>query len=116
MENKPIKTLKFRRYLAKEILEGRKTITWRLFDDKDLKVGDNFELIVWETGEKFAEAEIVKVHEKKFGEIKEQDLEGHEKFESRGEMLKTYRKYYGDKVDWNTIVKIIEFKLLRLQK
>ncbi len=111
-----MKKLKFRHHLAEEIIAGRKTVTWRLFDDKDLKVGDELELLDWESGEKFAEAEILKVREKRLGEIEEKDFEGHEKFESKEEMLETYRKYYGDKVDWNTIVKIIEFKLLQTKE
>ncbi|MDD5032979.1 MAG: ASCH domain-containing protein [Candidatus Pacebacteria bacterium] len=112
MGNKIVKKLKFRHFLAEEILAGRKNVTWRLFDDKNLKIGDGLELMDWESGEKFADAEIIKIREKKFGEIEEKDLEGHEKFESREEMLETYKKYYGDKVDRDTIVKIIEFKLL----
>ena len=111
-----MKTLKFRHHLAEEIIAGRKTVSWRLFDDKDLKAGDKLELIDWESGEKFAEAEIIKVSEKKFGEIGEKDFEGHEEFENREEMLATYRKYYGSEVNWDTIVKIIEFKLLRTQE
>ena len=89
-------------------------MTWRLFDDKDLKDGDKIELIDWESGEKFAEAKIKKVREKKLGKIKEEDFKGHEKFESKEEMLETYRKYYGDRVDWDTVVKIIDFELLRI--
>jgi len=65
MENKNIKTLKFRRSLAEEILAGRKTATWRLFDDKDLSVGDKIDFLIWESKEKFAEAEILNVKEKK---------------------------------------------------
>lgn len=91
-------------------------LSHRLFDDKDLKVGDKAELLYWETKEKFADAEIINVREKKLGEIEEKDLEGHEKFESKDKMLETYRKYYGDKVDWNTVLKIIEFKFLRMQE
>lgn len=55
----------------------------------------------------------MKVREKRLREIEEKDFEGHEKFESKDKMIETYRKYYGDKVDWDTVVKIIEFKLLR---
>ncbi len=116
MADKSMKNLKFRHHLAEEIIAGRKIVTWRLFDDKDLKVGDGLELIDWESGEKFADAEIIKIREKRLGDIKEKDFEGHEKFESKDEMFETYRKYYGDKVDWNTVVKIIEFKVLRTQK
>ncbi len=110
-----MKTLKFRHQLAEEILIGRKTVTWRLFDDKDLKVGDKIELLYWETKEKFADAEIIEVREKRLGNIEEKDFEGHEKFESREEMLETYRKYYGDVVDWDTCIKIIKFRLRRTQ-
>ena len=90
----------------------RKNVTWRLFDDKDLKIGDEVDLIIWETKEKFAEAEIVDVYERKMRDIGEKDFKGHEKFENKDEMLKTYKIYYGDRVDWDTIVKIIKFKLL----
>ncbi len=107
-----MKTLKFRHYLAEEIIAGRKTITWRLFDDKDLKVGDKIELLYWETKEIFAKAEITEVYNKRLGDIEEKDLKGHEKFKSREEMLETYRKYYGNRVNWYTDVKIIKFELL----
>jgi hypothetical protein len=112
MADNDIKTLKFRKNLAEEILAGRKTSTWRLFDDKSLKQGDKIELLYWETKEKFAEAVILKVQEKMMEAIKEEDFIGHEKFGSKNEMLETYRMYYGDKVGWQTLVKIIEFKLL----
>lgn len=111
-----MKKLRFKYNLVSLILNGTKTVTWRLYDDKDLKIGDELKLIDSESGEKFAEAEIVKVREKKLGEISEKDFEGHEKFGSREEMLATYKEYYGGKkVDWDTLVKIIEFKLLRLR-
>jgi len=108
-----MKTLKFRRHLAEEIIAGSKTVTWRLFDDKDLKVGDKIELLYWETKEKFADAEIIEVREKRLEDIEEEDFEGHEKFENREEMLETYKKYCGDRVNWDTVVKIVKFKLLR---
>lgn len=113
---KYMKTLKFRHHLAEKILQGKKTVTWRLFDDKNLKVDDRVELLYCETKEKFANAKIINIREKKLGEIEEKDFEGHEKFGSREEMLETYRKYYGNRVDLDTIVKIIEFNLLRTQE
>lgn len=106
------KIIKFRNYLVKEILEGRKDVTWRLFDDKNLQVGDRLILQNWNTGENFAEAEITDVREKKIGEIKKSDFEGHEKFKNKEEMLETYRKYYGDRLTPDTIVKIIKFRLM----
>lgn len=107
-----MKTLKFRYNLVQKILDGSKTVTWRLFDDKNLKAGDQIELIDWESGEKFAKAEITGMREKKLGEITEKDFEGHEKYESNEEMIERYKEYYGEKVNMDTTVKIIDFKLL----
>lgn len=106
------KTLKFREYLVPLVLSGEKNITWRLFDDKDLQEGDIVELINWNTKEKFGEAELVKVWEKEMGKLDDEDFDGHEKFDTDEEMYATYKKYYGDRVNKKTIVKIIRFKLL----
>lgn len=108
-----MKTLKFRPHLAKMILEGGKTTTWRLFDDKNLQVGNKLNLQNWETGENFASAEILEMQEKKLGELKDADLDGHEGFQSQEDMLKHYREYYGEKVNLNTVIKIIKFKLVK---
>jgi len=107
-----MKTLKFEPPLVPLVLDGSKVSTWRLFDDKDLSVGDQLEFINSETGEKFGEAKIISIKEKKLGEIKESDYEGHEKFGSKEEMIETYKKYNGNKVDTETVVKMIDFKLL----
>jgi len=105
------KTLKFRDYLVNLILDEEKDTTQRLFDDKNLSVGDEIDLVNWDTRKKFGEAVIVDIWEKKMGEIEEKDFDGHEKFSSKEEMYNTYRTYYGDKVNADTIVKIIRFKL-----
>ena len=107
-----MKTLKFRSELVEQILNGTKTVTWRLFDDKDLKVGDSFKIINSEDGKEYGEAEIVEVKEKKLGEIKDEDFDGHEKYKNQDDMLKHYRKYYGDKVNLEIMVKIIGLKLI----
>jgi hypothetical protein len=107
-----MKQLKFAHNLVKEILEGRKNVTWRLFDDKNLQIGDKLNFIDSETGEEFAKAEIIEIKEKKLGNIEDVDFEGHEKFENKEEMLKQYQEYYGDRVVFETIVKIIKFKLV----
>lgn len=112
-EIKSMETLKFRPHLIKEILEGRKTTTWRLFDEKNLQIGDKLELLNAETLEKFTEAEVTDIKEKKLGEIEDSDYEGHEKYGSQEEMIKHYKNYYGDKVDLDTMVKIIRFKLIQ---
>lgn len=107
-----MKTLKFRKELSELILKKEKTTTWRIFDDKDIKKGDVMQFLVWETKEVFANAKIIKVIEKKFKDLDEQDLYGHEKFASKEEMYTTYSTYYNKTVDENTLVKIIKFELI----
>jgi hypothetical protein len=107
-----MKTLKFRPHLAEMILKGEKTTTWRLFDDKDIQKGDHIALINWETKEEFAQAEVMDAWEKKLGEVEEKDFSGHEVFKDKEEMLAEYRHYYGDRVDLDSPVKIIKFKLI----
>ncbi len=107
-----MKTLKFRKNLSELILKNEKTTTWRIFDDKDIKQGDVMQFLVWETKEVFANARIINVIEKKFKDLNEQDLDGHEKFASKEEMYATYSTYYNKTVDENTLVKIIKFELI----
>lgn len=105
------KTLKFRESLVPLVLAGEKYASWRLFDDKDLTEGDTIELLNWNTGEKFADAVLTSVWEKKMKDINGIDFDGHEKFSSSEELYATYRAYYGDCVGPETVVKIIRFRL-----
>lgn len=107
-----MKTLKFRKNLSELILKNEKTTTWRIFDDKDIKKGDIIKFLIWETKEEFANAKIVNVIEKKFKDLDEDDLDGHEKFSSKDKMYETYSTYYNKTVDENTLVKIIKFNLI----
>jgi len=107
-----MKILKFAPDLVPLVLSGEKTSTWRLFDDKDLSVGDDMIFINSGTNEEFAKAKINSVIEKKLGEITDDDFSGHEKFESKEKMFETYREYYGDKVDEETLVKILNFDII----
>lgn len=107
------KKLKFENKLVSLILSGEKYVTWRFFDDKNLQKGDILELINSETSEKFAEAIIEETREKQFKDLNEEDFKGHEKFGSEEEMHQTYKRYYGEQVQSETIVKIIRFKLLK---
>lgn len=113
LERNSMKTLKFAPELVPLILSGEKTSTWRIFDDKDLSLGDELIFINKATKEEFAKARILTIREKKLGEIDEADFdEGHERFESSEKMLKSYRSYYGDAVTMETPIKIIGFELL----
>lgn len=106
-----MKILKFRSHLATAILDGRKTSTWRLFDDKDLSVGDILELEDSDSRKKFANAKIIAVREKTLGQVEESDFNGHDAYSSPGEMLKSFQEYYGNHVTLETPVKIVEFKV-----
>jgi hypothetical protein len=104
-----MKNVKFTAELAQLIISGEKTSTWRLFDDKNLSLGDDLEFVNSDTGEKFGEARIIEVKEKPLGSVEQEDFEGHETYKDDEEMYATYRKYYGDKVGPETLVKIIKF-------
>lgn len=108
-----MKTLKFKDYLVPKILDGSKVITWRFFDDKDLQTGDELLFVNSDSGKEFAKAKIVGVREKKLGEVTEMDFEeGHERYKSQKDMLAHYCDYYSDKVDLNSVIKIVKFKLI----
>ena len=74
-----------------------------------MSTGDNLEFVNKETSQIFGYATIAKMWEKKLGEVSDVDFDGHEKFSSKREMIDTYKKYYGDGVDEDTVVKIIHF-------
>ena len=107
-----MKKLKFFTNLIPLIVSGEKTVTWRLFDDKDLKSGDEVIFLDSELGQPFAKAVLVEVEEKIFKEVSEEDKDGHEKFKTNEEMLKTYSDYYKTEVSLDTSLKIVRFKIL----
>jgi hypothetical protein len=109
-----MKTLKFKDNLVPLALNGSKTITWRINDDKDLRVGDMLLFINKDTGEEFGKAEIISIKAKQLGEVNENDYdEGHEKYKDKEDLLKHYRDYYGDSVSEETPLKIIGFTLVQ---
>lgn len=103
------KTLKFKSHLCEQILSGKKTSTWRLFDDKDLQIGDELDFLNKETLEKIGTAKITDLYIKTLSTLTDDDWQGHEKFVSDEEMYTTYRQYYGDAVNEDSEVKIISF-------
>lgn len=108
-----MKTIKFNPNLVQPILSGDKISTWRLFDDKNLSIGDELSFVNKETLEEFAKAKIIAVEEKKLGELTDADFSGHERYESLEKMYETYRQYYGDRVTSETIIKMIDFEVLK---
>lgn len=104
-----MKTLKFAPDLVKKILTGEKTATWRLFDDKNLQEKDELVFVDKETSEKFGTAIITSLKVKTLCTLVDGDWVGHEKFANEEEMYATYKKYYGDKVNPDSEVKILSF-------
>jgi hypothetical protein len=104
-----MKTLKFTPELCEQIIAGTKTSTWRLFDDKDLTVGDELTFINKQALESFGTGKITQLYTKTLGTLEESDWVGHERFASDDVMYDTYRQYYGDSVSPDTDVKIIHF-------
>jgi hypothetical protein len=112
-----MKTLKFRPELAQLIMDGKKNTTWRLFDDKDLRVGDAVELVNKVTLQGFGRATISEVVEKPIKDLDDADWEGHERFPNEEAMYATYRGYYpGREVGPETVVKILHFVIDEILK
>ncbi|HSX07962.1 MAG TPA: reverse transcriptase-like protein [Candidatus Saccharimonadales bacterium] len=110
-----MKTLKLDHSLANLVRTGKKTSTWRLYDDKDISVDDTLEFIdkvdpkdrtSWRP---IGVGRVDRVLERRLGDISPEDAAGGEQFASAEEMLETYRRYYGPQVTLDTPVKIIHF-------
>lgn len=106
------KSLKFRKGLVAPIISGEKDTTWRIKDDKDLTVGDELDFINSDTKEKFGEAKILAIEEKKMGELTQEELAGHG-HPNAEHMYQDFRKYYGPEIGPDTPVKIIKFEFKR---
>lgn len=108
-----MKKLKFHPQLIPSIFDGTKTSTWRIYDDKNLTQGDELIFVNAETLERFATAEITQLKVTTFGKLTAEDLVGHEDYGDIDSVLAAYRNYYPQhKVDENTELKIVRFKLL----
>jgi len=106
-----MKTIKFAKNLVPLILSGEKTSTWRLFDDKDLQVGDEIYLQEFGASQPFATAIISKVVITKFDELTNEDKAGHESYSSDEAMYDVYSGYYRTEVGPETELKVIHFVL-----
>jgi hypothetical protein len=112
--NATMKTVKFHPDLAQLILEGKKTTTWRLFDDKNLQVRDIIELMNKATLQPFGRAVISEMVEKPLKALDDADWEGHERFPSEEAMYAKYREYYPRReVGPDTPVKILHFEMIK---
>lgn len=113
-----MKSLKLDHEQAQQLQSGAQATTWRLFDDKDLSVNDVVHLIDKvepdrpETWKVIGTARITQIIEKRFDEIDDKDLLGHEQYEDRDDMLRRYQGFYGPHVGWSTTVKIVHFDFI----
>lgn len=80
-----------------------------MFDDKELSLWDNLEFRNSANDEIVGYGSIITLNEKQIKSINEEDYKGHEKFKNREEIITHFKKYYGDSVNEDSMVKIIYF-------
>jgi ribonuclease HI len=113
-----MKQIKFNHTFAELIRQGKKTATFRMYDDKDLSVDDRVELLDKVDPKRPATwisigfGRIDSIVEKRLSAVTEDDLHECEQFDTREKMLATYRKYYGEQVTIDAPIKVIRFTLL----
>ncbi|MGB4759296.1 MAG: reverse transcriptase-like protein [Candidatus Saccharimonadales bacterium] len=113
-----MKTLKLDHQSAVDIIEGKKTSTWRMFDDKDLRVNDVVAIIdkvdpsdqnSWHV---IGEVKINKILEKRLRDINNADYTDGQQYDSLERLLAAFQSYYPDQVvTADTPVKILYFAL-----
>lgn len=106
-----MKIVKFTPHLSELIKAGTKVTTFRLFDDKDLRVGDKF-IMATRDGNlvtEFGTAVITEVIIRTIDTLKSEDYAGHEPVENP---IEYYKQFYGDKVTGESEVKVIKFDVL----
>lgn len=104
-----MKYLKFTPALCAAILAGEKRATWRLFDDKDLTVGDMFACVNNATMETIGVGTITKIVVKTLGTISDEDWTGHERYDSEEAMYAAYRALYKEPVTSDSQLKLVTF-------
>lgn len=117
-----MKQLKFDHSYSKDILLGHKTSTIRINDDKDIVIGDAIEIIdkvkvdepsSWR---RIGTAQVTSVLETNVGSLDVTSLDTHESYASLEQLIATMRRYYGDFVNSETPIKLIDFKFVPYEK
>jgi ribonuclease HI len=110
-----MKSLKLDHEQALAVQRGLQTATIRLYDDKDLTVNDEVQLIDKveatnpETWKPIGIVRIDSIVQKRLGDLDDEDYRSERTYRSKREMLEAYRIFYGPQVDEGTPVKIIRF-------
>ena len=103
----------FAKNLVSLVKSGEKVLTYRLGTKyANLQIGDKIKAKDSSTGKPFAEIEIIDKQVATFGELPINKL-GHEEYQSKEEMKKTFQKYYDQEVSDDSPVIILEFKLVK---
>ncbi|HZM63829.1 MAG TPA: reverse transcriptase-like protein [Candidatus Saccharimonadales bacterium] len=109
-----MKTLKLNHKEAQEILNGKRTTTWRLFDDKDISVNDVVQLLDKidehdsQTWKVIGIAKITKILEKQLGSSTENEY-AKEGFKTLTQLMERHAGFYRQKINETTPAKIIHF-------
>lgn len=110
-----MKQLKFEHSFAQSIISGHKTATFRVNDDKDLRVGDQVELVDKVDRDHPTSwvipgiLQIESITQKPLASLSSDSFIRAESFTSRKEMVQVFRRFYGDHIDEHTPVFIIDF-------
>jgi ribonuclease HI len=107
-----MKTLKFRTESALAIMAGKVNKTWRLFDDKQLELDDILLFINSDDGKNFGYAKVTRITIKHVAELNDNDMQGHKIYNNFDEILAECRRYYGQRVNLQSIVKVVDFTFL----
>lgn len=117
-----MKTLKLNHAAAKQVLEGRRTSTWRMNDDKNLSVNDDIELVDKvnslrpDTWRAIGVAHVDRIIEKRLGDINDEDFIGAGPAATTESLVDNFKVYYGDSVDLDSPIKMVHFSFKAYDK
>lgn len=110
-----MKQLKFEHVFARDIIAGKKTATFRVNDDKDIRPGDVVEMVdkvdrdhpnTWDIS---GELEITSVSQTPIRELTKDHLLRAEKFDNIEQMIEAFRRFYGEHINQDTLVSVLNF-------
>lgn len=110
-----MKTLKFEHSAVELIRAGKKTVTWRINDDKHIGINDELSFIDKvdprdpESWEVFGTGSVEKIVQKRFKDLGTEDVDAGESLPDRTQILETYKGYYGPDVNDSTAISVIHF-------
>ena len=107
-----MKALKFTPDQIPDIVNKSRFATWRLFDDKQLNVGDKVQFINSENGQVFGSAVIDEIIIKRISDLTESDKMGNEYYKDQASILTALCHYYGSNINPESVIKVIKYTFL----